>query len=250
MCDYNQYIRVVKYQNLMMDFELSFKNNKVYQQILEHTPGYRAELYLKAIKEEFSSFYNNNKNILIELCNKNDYYGKPEKIKISDFTVCSPSNLKYIYHSLLILNNIISKKLNNVDIIEIGGGYGGLCFFIYNISKLFNVAINSYTIFDIKEVTILQKRYLKLLDINIETYDIKDDWKLNKNSYLISNSAFSEISKDLQEEYSEKVLNNYVSNGFLVWNFIPVYQFIKDKQFIIESERPCGDSLNKFVYIN
>jgi hypothetical protein len=234
----------------MMDFELNFKSNKAYQEILEHTTHYNADLYLKSLKIEFSNFYNNNKNKLIELCNRNDNYGKPQRVQISDFTVCSPSNLKYIFHSLIILNNIISKKLNNIDIIEIGGGYGGLCFFIHNIAKILNININSYTIFDIKEVTILQKRYLKLLDINVETYDINDDWKLNENSYLISNSAFSEIPMNLQKEYTEKILNKYVSNGFLVWNFIPVYQFIKDKRLNIESERPCGDILSKFVYIN
>lgn len=249
MCDYNEYIRVVKFQNLMMDFELSFKSNTIYKTILEHTDIISANNYLMHIKNEFGQFYSNNKQELIDLCYNNDKYGKPQKYNIDDFCSCSPSNIRYIYHSLLILTNIQKNKLNNIDIVEIGGGYGGLCYFIYNIAKFFSIKINSYTIFDIKEITILQKRYLKLNGIDINTYHISDNWTINSNSYLISNYAFSEIPKDLQIEYTEKILNRYISYGFLVWNFIPVYNFIKDKQFIIEDERPFDNSRNKFVYV-
>ena len=47
-------------------------------------------------------------------------------------------------------------KLNNIDIIEIGG-YGGLCLFIHNIAPLYEININSYTIFDLLEPSLLQK---------------------------------------------------------------------------------------------
>jgi hypothetical protein len=136
-----------------------------------------------------------------------------------------------------------------VDIIEIGGGYGGLCFFIHNLSKLFNIKIKSYTIFDLKEVSILQKRYVKLHGIDINTYHIDDIWTLNSNSYLISNYAFSEIPNELQKQYTERILNKYISYGFLIWNFIPLYDFIENKKIIVENERPSEVSTNKFVYI-
>lgn len=249
MCDYNNYERIVKFQNLMMDFELSFKSNKIYQEILEHTDKFGAQRYLEQIKKEFSTLYSNNKQFFIELCIKNDKYGKPEKVLINDFYICSPSNLRYIYHTLLILTNIKNNNLKDVNIIEIGGGYGGLCFFIHNISKLFGVNIKSYTIFDIKEVTVLQKRYLKLLDLDVNTYHIRDNWTLTENSYLISNYAFSEIPIELQKEYTEKILNKYVSAGLLIWNFIPIYNFIDGKKIRIEDERPSDSTNNKFVFI-
>jgi hypothetical protein len=249
MCDYDEYIRIVKFQNLMMDFELSFKSNKIYQSVLEHTSLFSANLILNCIKNEYGQLFNNNKKYLIELCSKNDMYGKPRLESITDFTTTNPSNIRYIYHSFLILSNISKNKINNVNLVEIGGGYGGLCFFIYGMAKFYNISISSYTIFDIKEVSILQKRYLKIFDIDINTYDINDDWVLNDNSYVISNYAFSEIPRQLQEEYSEKILNKYISYGFLIWNFIPVYEFIQNKNILIEDERPTDQQKNKFVYI-
>ncbi len=248
MCDYNDYIRVVKFQNLMMDFELSFKSNKTYQSVLEHTDQRSGILYLDCIKNEFKTVYEMNKQLLIDLCFQNDKYGKAIKSSINTFCVCSPSNLRYIYHSFLILSNIQKNKIYDVDIVEIGGGYGGLCFFIHNLASLFNIKIKSYIIFDLKEVSILQKRYLKIHNIDINTYHIDDDWSLNKHSYLISNYAFSEIPNELQVQYTEKILNKYISYGFLVWNFIPIYDFIENKKILVENERPSGESKNKFVY--
>ena len=249
MCDYKEYERIIKFQNLMMDFELSFKSNKVYQTILEHTNQASGIFYLNSIKSEFATIYNNNKKQIIDLCLQNDTYGKPSVVRFNNFCMCSPSNLKYIYHSLIILSNIQTNKLYEVDIIEIGGGYGGLCFFIHNLSKLFNIKIKSYTIFDLKEVSILQKRYVKLHGIDINTYHIDDIWTLNSNSYLISNYAFSEIPNELQKQYTERILNKYISYGFLIWNFIPLYDFIENKKIIVENERPSEVSTNKFVYI-
>lgn len=249
MCDYNEYLRVVKFQNLMMDFELSFKSNKIYQSVLEHTTQASGNFYLNNIKNEFSALYEKNKDYFIDLCVQNDKYGKPQLVGFNNFCVCSPSNLKYIYQSLIILSNIKNNKLYEVDIIEIGGGYGGLCFFIYNLAKLFNVTIKSYTIFDLNEVIILQKRYVKIHGIDINTYNIDDEWMVNENSYLISNYAFSEIPMELQIQYTDKILNKYISYGFLIWNFIPLYDFIKNKKITIESERPAEEGKNKFVYI-
>ena len=59
MCDYEKYTRVVKFQNLMMDFELSFKRNPTYIEILEHTDIFGANRYLAQINTEFGNFYNN-----------------------------------------------------------------------------------------------------------------------------------------------------------------------------------------------
>ena len=233
----------------MLDHELSFKCNPTYRQILEHTNVFSANAYLTHIRQEFGTFYNQHKAFLMNLCSINDTYGKPIKNNIDEFYT-SPSNFRYIYHSLLILTNIIHHKCNDVNIVEIGGGYGGLCFFLHSIAPLLGIRIASYTIFDIKEVAILQKRYLSLLGLDrVHTYHIDDEWSIQPDSYLISNYAFSEIPFNLQKEYRERVLNPYVSYGFLAWNFIPFYPFIEGKQFKIEDERPAdSDPFSKFVY--
>jgi hypothetical protein len=138
--------------------------------------------------------------------------------------------------------------LNNIDIIEIGGGYGGLCFFMYKLAKLFNITINTYAIFDLPNPLMLQKKYLEKVNINgvnfVELDSIKN---INENSFLISNYAFSEISFDLRQKYSISVLNPYTSHGFLAWNNIPVYSFVDKKDLLVEDEYPLTSGINKYV---
>ena len=43
------------------------------------------------------------------------------------------------------------------------------------------------------------------------------------------------------------VLNNYVSHGFLTWNFINMYEFISNKKITLEDEYPLTDKNNKYV---
>ena len=184
-----------------------------------------------------------------EVCHNNDQYGKPTKYNFNGFTYCSPTNLRYLLYSLLILTYMKECELNDINIIEIGGGYGGLCFFIYKLAYLFNININTYSIFDLKYPLLLQKKYLENLNINNINYVELDCIKnLEKNSFLISNYSFSEISLDLQKKYTNNVLNPYTSHGFLVWNFIDTYNFIQNKYIRIENELPSTDIKNKYIY--
>merc|ERR1711991_743560 len=134
---------------------------------------------------------------------------------------CSPTNLRYILHCLLILEEMKKNKLNYVDIIEIGGGYGGLCFFIHRIAKIYEININSYTIFDLLEASLLQEKYLNTLNVKNTYFCQLDNFaNLKSNSYLVSTYAFSEIPISIQEEYSKKILNPYTNFGFIAWNSI------------------------------
>ena len=111
-----------------------------------------------------------------------------------------------------------------------------------------NIEIKTYTIFDLPEPMLLQKKYLRLHNININTINIYDDLFVNKNSFLISNYAYSEISLDLQNLYTQKLINPYISHGFLTWNAIEFYNFSDNKNFIKEKEYPCTGTYNYYIY--
>jgi hypothetical protein len=228
-----------------------FKSNEKYTSILEHVCQSLGDEYLREIITRFPLFYNEQKKFLIELCNTNDLYGMPNKFEYNDFTTCSPSNLRYILHSLLILSYMNECLLSKVDIIEIGGGYGGLCYFMKKIAPMFNITINSYTIFDLYDPLQLQKKYLDNLNINknMQFYELNNFNNLQTNSFLISNYCFSEISMNLQNEYTSKVLNPYVSHGFLAWNFIGLYNFIDNKNITSENEYPQSGGNNFYIRI-
>lgn len=229
-----------------------FKSNIIYKGILEHI-GYELGLQcLEVIKEKYSDFYDKYKSNLIELANKNDLYGKTDLCNYIDFCICSPSNMRYILHSLLILSFMKKCNINNIDIIEIGAGYGGLCFYIYNIAPLFNINIDSYSIFDLPEAMLLQEKYLNKLNItNVNFENLNNIKNLKKNSFLISNYAYSEFNKEYRIEYTNSVLNPYTSYGFFAWNtFFPHnYKFVDDKNITIINEYPnTGDDKNFYVY--
>lgn len=232
--------------------EWNFKSNSYYRGILEHVNKKQAYEYLNEIKNHFTEFYNTNKELLISFCHKNDLYGKTIKEDIDDFTVCSPTNLRYILHSLLILDYMKNNDLNNLDIIEIGGGYGGLCFFIKSLASYFNITINSYIIYDLEAPVKLQKKYLEALNITNTNSFVLDETtvkQLNKNSFLISNYGLSEFTIDIIKKYSSMIINPYCSHGFFTWNSSEdINNYIDNKEIKIIDEYPQTGNINKYIY--
>lgn len=230
----------------------NFKSNPNFTYMLEHVHPALGTECLNSIKtnKTFNKMFEDNKDYITNLCNLNDSIGKPIKHSFNDFSYASPSNIRYIFHSFIILTQMKNDNLKNVDVIEIGGGYGGLCFYIHNLSKIFGINIKSYTIFDLKEPSMLQRKYLSHFGFdNVNCMTINDNLeKLNNNSFFVSTYAFSEIPIDIQKEYTHKILNRYVSHGFIAWNAIEVYKFIDDKDIYVEKEIPESNfSNNCFV---
>lgn len=245
----------LRYQECIQSFiqlnkeDWDFKSNDNFVYMLEHVSPVMGDGYLNEIIKKFATIYNDKKDYLIDISHKNDFYGKTKKVCFSDFTTCSPTNLRYILHSFFILSHMRDCSLNEVDVIEIGGGYGGLCFFLHKLCSLFDINLKTYTIFDLPEPLLLQEKYLNALDItNINFKEISNIGELKKNSFLVSTYAFSEISLELQQEYTRLILNDYTSHGFIAWNHIDLYQFIDNKNITSEPEVPLtGDYHNLYV---
>jgi len=245
---YDDYLRYIKTILNDKKEKWRFKSNSNYTRILEHVSFATGQEYLNVIIKKFNNLFLREKKRLIELCKLNDSYGQPNKFVYANFTTCSPTNLRYILHSLLILHHIQKKKMNQVDIIEIGGGYGGLYVFIKNLAPLFNISLNTYTIFDLLEASKLQKKYLQGLGYpDVNCCQIDNFKNLKADSFLISNYAFSEIPLKLQKEYTENIINPFISHGFLTWNYIPVYKFIENVEIESINEYPRTGN-NYYVY--
>lgn len=253
MYNYNEYLQTIRNNLCLNENDWYFKSNNHYRAILEHVSYEQGLEYLHIIQSEFENIFTEHKYLLIELCYLNDKYGQTNKCNFQGFCECSPTNLRYIYHALLNLQYLNNLDKKDVDIIEIGGGYGGLCFYMHRLAKVFNINIKSYHIFDLEEATELQEKYLRLLDVNnFSCGNLEAGYNLKPFSYLISNYAFSEFSINVQKLYIDAIISKYISNGLLVWNTISPYKFI-DKDIIIQTERPMtslGDcKKNCFVYI-
>jgi hypothetical protein len=140
--------------------------------------------------------------------------------------------------------------ITNPSIVEVGGGYGGLCMAIHTYAEKFGVTPRQYSIVDLESPGKLQKR---VLDMNgyssVNCYNAENFGAeiVDQDSFLISAYAFSEISEGLRRQYIEILFPN-ITHGFLAWNYIPVYDIGKTLH-IVEDERPLTSPLNKFVYI-
>ncbi len=208
-----------------------FKTIPEYVQILEHTSIEFGEEYIKIIKRD-------NPHLLEEkYLNKfkgNDNFGGSMLHDFGDFTI-SPSTLRYIK----VLSDLIKLfgDLSNFRIVEIGGGYGGQC-------KIINdyFTIKDYHIVDLYEATLLTKKYLDKLSVNNVRFSTSD--KLNEEKYdlIISNYAYTELDRGLQNNYKDNIINGS-ENGYITCNFI--IDFVHSGQFDTYSETELLNLNNK-----
>jgi putative sugar O-methyltransferase len=196
---------------------MSFKTSPAYTKILEHVTF-----------EEGMYYYNHFKHNtdIISRLNKfkiNDSVGAP-KMYDYEFGKFSPTTLRYIK----VLSDLSQLKLDGMDIIEIGAGYGGQYVTLRQYAKP-----KSYTIIDLPDVIELQQKYIEannLNDIEINFYSIENLPRLS-GDLLISNYALSECITQVQDVYIEKIINN-CKRGYIIHNRDTGYTSNEFKQVI------------------
>jgi len=207
------------------------KSNKDYSMVEKPVLNYKivGEWLLNVYIKKYKKYLH-----LLEIGILNDQYLEPTKfnyeyilkdvISLSTYKL-SYCCISYVIKALNIIHHISNLGINNLNIVEIGGGYGGQAYVLLKMSPNFDICIKSYTIFDLKYPSLIQTKYLNFVEIknqyNINSYynfDIDKDTISNFN-FVISNYALSEISTDIQNEYFDKILYN-VDHGFMLWNFL------------------------------
>lgn len=224
----------------------NFKRISYYQEILEHVTVEQGLDYFNYIKEKHPYLLEN----LNKFCDM-DLVGNPNiLIKINDKLI-SPTTLRYVK----VLGDLIKKfkDLSSMKIIEIGAGYGGQAKVILD---KFNV--QNYYCVDLPAVCDLISKYLQKNNYVINAISDLKDIKHNTWDLCISNYAFSELPKNLQDDYIENVFNKS-SHGYITMNFIShlfgidSYSLdeIKEKlkkDIKIEQEEPYTFTKNCVIY--
>jgi len=173
-----------------------FKKNKVFQFVLEHVSEEYGTEYMKSII--------NNDNLNYDYINKfkeNDEQGGSDIVHYPDpFGKISPSTLRYVK----VLSDLVNHfgDLSNMNIVEIGVGYGGQSKIIMDYFD-----IREYNFVDLEEVNCLAKRYLNKYDYtNLNFLDFNN---LPDKEYdlVISNYSFTELKKEIQDLYLNKIIN-------------------------------------------
>ena len=199
----------------------SFKQNTFYNEILEHVTYEEGIAYINQFKNNKSIFDNISKFKI------NDTLGSPRTYSFADIGEYSPTTLRYIK----ILNDLSQIDLNDKTIIEIGAGYGGQYTVLRQLFKP-----KKYIFIDLPSVLDLIKKYittLKLDDIEIEYIDGS---LLSNNisaDMVISNYAFSECDKTIQDVYIKHILQ-HTKHCYMIYNNMHGYNHHE----FIEKTRP------------
>ena len=187
-----------------------FRRHHKYTGILEHVSRKEGEQYLNIIREKYKMKDDEIFQILRPLMK----VGNPKLLRIKGLSnKISTTGLRYLKIALDI-KKITGSNIGNV--VEIGCGYGGQAIILDQLLE-----IESYTFYDLWQVNLLIKRFIE--DSNFNTkYTIstirEDSFKCrNSWDFCISNYAFSELPKAIQEIYINKILNK-TKKGFMLMN--------------------------------
>lgn len=207
----------------------NFKRNRGYQQILEHLSFKHGKSHLKYIKDHYPHLLAHWPKF-----SENDRLGNPVTFKFSKLGKASPTTIRYVK----ILGDL-EKHFGSLDdkkILEIGGGYGGQCKIVCDV-----YSPEQYTIVDLIEPLMLTEKYLSKLKVSENhTIHFHSPEEISPEVFdvCISNYAFSECSKECQQEYLEKYLLRS-SAGYMLYNklssSLTIYSIEEIREMFIQS---------------
>ena len=224
----------------------NFRSYVDYVTVVEACGRKLGTAYLKAITQDFPHLL-----YYMPLFHTSDSVGGPavfyyKKVRRG----FSPTTLRYIK----VLGDLehLFGKLDDMDIIEIGGGYGGQCKIIHDIAKP-----RSYTIVDLPDALKLSEKYLDCFEIKDIVFKQPTDDFANSYSLCISNYAFSEVSYNYQKTYAEKIIK-HCKNGYMTCNHfsrkktklmyaLDIFKSCKNKKGEFSPEYPLT-GLNNILY--
>ena len=174
--------------------------------------------YVKQIVSEFPDFVDRVRHrefseAILKFCS----LGKAELFYSADLrSVLSANAARYIYHSLLVIKQIKEKFPNQkVNLIEIGGGFGGDCFWIQAIAP---ECIQTYSIRDLPLVSRFQEKILSHLKVNCKWIMSLEKCSFDESPlFVYSAYSFSSLNRYYQDLFYKYFIQKS-NGGFMVWN--------------------------------
>lgn len=199
-----------------------FKRDPAYTTILEHVSEELGRAYWNRINEREQL----SREELLQFC-QNDVVGSPLLINLHDNLKLSGTTLRYCSVLSDLYELFSLKDVNVSSVIELGVGYGGQAL-VYAIKKPATV----YTLVDLNEVLALTKKYLlchsDYLEAQFQFSTIIELSNAATYDLFISNFAFSELPRLLQEQVHRRIISK-ASRGYMIMSTSAEGRFTQDE---------------------
>lgn len=183
-----------------------FRRERGVRDIIEGIPDVAGFGYYAKLKD--TEFFKQN----LERIQKNDEVGNPHLV-LFDGRPLASTTLRYAWNVFDMRRNGV--QLDRGHIVEVGGGYGGLCRMVCEFHDH-----NSYTIIDIPEALELAKRYLAQFELHPKFVSCFEYETIESITTFISNYALTELTKDLQDGYVNAFMK-HAPSGYVTYNSQP-----------------------------
>lgn len=218
----------------------NFKTTPLFTKILEHTSEFNGHQYASSIIKNYNKYY----HILDwKKLKENDIIGHPFIIDFPELQLneChySPSTIHYIHSGLFFIENVL-KHVDKINILEIGGGYGGQCKILLDICKMTNIEVENYGIIDLEYVSKLQNKYLNSFEYtNVQYFEFENmkDFGIFKNyNVLFSSYGLSEFTTEIKNFYIDNIVK-LIDNYYIEWNEEKIHPHFLNAKIIDEYPR-------------
>jgi hypothetical protein len=187
------------------DFK-KFRSSRVIVEALDHVTIEQGNGYISEILK-YSSWPEKFTKVLVQI----DNVGRPRKFRFRPYGTFSPTLLRYLKVYIDLEKNFGSLK--NLNIAEIGIGFGGQASLIGLLDKPL-----SYIFYDIPPVLELAQKFTEELEVpGSFTFIDGRNPKSSNPDLVISNYAFSELNREIQDQYLKNVILRS-PRGYITWN--------------------------------
>ena len=185
----------------------TFRRHPDYTSILEHVSDDLGRSYAQLLAPQRRAA-----GALLDIA-RADTVGGPRTLTLAGGATLSPTTLRY----LKVADDLerLFGNLDGWDVVEIGVGYGGQCRVLDSLFQL-----RSYTLVDLRPVLHLADAFLNHFPLRTSV-SFKTMNELSPSDYhlAISNYAFSELNRELQETYWKKAIARS-ARGYMTINSI------------------------------
>jgi hypothetical protein len=186
----------------------NFRRYKPLIRILDHVGIEHAQQYLQYVNDCGVSA----RDYLFVL-REMDSVGSPRRFRFDGIGLISPTITRYlkVYFEIQKLFG----SLDGLVIAEIGVGFGGQAYLVNRLASP-----KKYYLLDLPSTSALAVRFLNVLNSpeNFEQVDGREPRAVSSD-LVISNYAFSELTREIQEEYLDKVISRS-NKGYMTWNLL------------------------------